>query len=85
MQAKELIAFEEEIATAFNNKEIRAPIHLHGNNENQLIKYLNQLVKLIGFLVLGEAIIIAYLKGSSRSIKKGYSWWQKYDAFISWI
>ena len=38
MQAKELIEFEEEIATAFNNKEIRAPIHLHGNNENQLIK-----------------------------------------------
>ena len=35
---KELIDFEEEIATAFNNKEIRAPIHLHGNNENQLIK-----------------------------------------------
>ena len=38
MQAKELIEFDEEIATAFNNKEIRAPIHLHGNNENQLIK-----------------------------------------------
>ena len=38
MQAKELIEFEQEIATAFNNKEIRAPIHLHGNNENQLIK-----------------------------------------------
>ena len=38
MQAKELIDFEEEIATAFNNKEIKAPIHLHGNNEDQLIK-----------------------------------------------
>ena len=38
MQAKELIDFEEEIASAFNNKKIKAPIHLHGNNESQLIK-----------------------------------------------
>ena len=56
MQAKELIDFEEEIANAFNNKEIRAPIHLHGNNENQLIKIFDQLVQMIGFLVLGEAL-----------------------------
>ena len=38
MHAKELIDFEEGIANAFNNKEIKAPIHLHGNNESQLIK-----------------------------------------------
>ena len=43
---EELIAFEEEIAQRFNNKEIKAPIHLDNGNENQLIrvfeKYVNE-------------------------------------------
>ena len=33
MQAGDLINFEKEIASAFNDGQIRAPIHLHGNNE----------------------------------------------------
>src|SRR3990167_5867146 len=35
---KELIEFENDIANTFNNKEIRAPIHLQDNNASQLIE-----------------------------------------------
>ena len=38
LNKEELIAFEADIATRFNNKEIPFPIHLSGNNEDQLIK-----------------------------------------------
>ena len=34
MLAKDLIDFEKEIAQIFNKAKIKAPIHLHGNNEN---------------------------------------------------
>lgn len=34
----ELIAFEADIAECFNRGEIRAPIHLSGGNEDQLIE-----------------------------------------------
>jgi len=35
--AHQLIAFEKRIADQFNAAKIRAPIHLHGGNEDQLI------------------------------------------------
>ena len=38
MTEKELIDFEREIAESFNCAKIKAPIHLHGNNEKQLIE-----------------------------------------------
>lgn len=41
----ELIAFEEDIATCFNNKMIKAPIHLYNGNEDQMIeifKHINE-------------------------------------------
>jgi pyruvate dehydrogenase E1 component alpha subunit len=34
----ELIAFEADIAEAFNNAQIRAPVHLSGGNEDALIE-----------------------------------------------
>lgn len=37
MNAEELIAFEADIAAEFNAGRIRAPVHLHGGNEQQLI------------------------------------------------
>jgi TPP-dependent pyruvate/acetoin dehydrogenase alpha subunit len=39
----ELIAFEAEIAAAFNRGEIRAPIHLSGGNENKLISIFEEI------------------------------------------
>ena len=34
---KELIQFENEIASEFNDGNIRAPIHLYHGNEDQMI------------------------------------------------
>jgi hypothetical protein len=42
---KELIDFELEIAASFNNKEIRAPIHLQDNNAGQLIEIFKHVKK----------------------------------------
>src|SRR5258706_1450532 len=38
MTVEELCEFEREVATAFEAKQIRAPIHLSGGNEEELIK-----------------------------------------------
>ena len=38
MRAKDLIDFEKDIANIFNEAKIKAPIHLHGNNEDQLLE-----------------------------------------------
>lgn len=38
MTALELIAFEREVADRFDRGEIRAPVHLSGGNEEQLIQ-----------------------------------------------
>lgn len=39
---QELIAFEDEVAEAFSAGRIRAPIHLAGGNEDQLIELFRQ-------------------------------------------
>ena len=38
LSAVDLVAFEKEVAEAFNAGRIRAPIHLSGGNEEQLIR-----------------------------------------------
>lgn len=38
MTKEELIEFELEIGNRFNNKEIRAPIHLYHGNEDQMLR-----------------------------------------------
>lgn len=43
MNTKELIRFEKEIAKRFNNKEIRAPIHLYHGNEKQILKVFERI------------------------------------------
>ena len=45
MNPQELINFEKEIAESFNNAKIRAPIHLHGNNEKELIEIFKSIKK----------------------------------------
>ena len=44
MNAVELIKFEENVAKIFNQAKIKAPIHLHGGNEDELIKIF-QIIK----------------------------------------
>src|SRR3990172_7981644 len=43
MNAEELIAFEKDIARHFEAGEIRAPVHLHGGNEQQLIEIFKKI------------------------------------------
>ena len=38
MLKDQLIAFEKRVATAFENKEVKGPVHLSGGNEDQLIE-----------------------------------------------
>ena len=45
MNKHQLIKFEEEIADLFNNAKIKAPIHLHSNNEKNLIKIFKKIKK----------------------------------------
>jgi TPP-dependent pyruvate/acetoin dehydrogenase alpha subunit len=40
---QELIDFETEIGQAFNDKKIRAPIHLYHDNEDQIIKVFEKI------------------------------------------
>jgi pyruvate dehydrogenase E1 component alpha subunit len=42
LTVEELIAFEADIAAEFNAGKIRAPIHLDGGNEKQLIKIFQE-------------------------------------------
>ena len=43
MNEDDLINFEADIASHFNNGEIKAPIHLHGGNEAQLIEFFKNI------------------------------------------
>ena len=45
MNEKDLIDFEKSIAESFNSAQIKAPIHLHGNNEKQLIEIFKSINK----------------------------------------
>ncbi len=45
MLARDLINFEKKVAEAFNSAKIKAPIHLHGNNEEELIKIFKNIKK----------------------------------------
>ena len=42
---EELIAFEVEIAQLFNDKQIRAPIHLYSGNEDEMINIFKDVKK----------------------------------------
>ena len=45
MEKKDLINFEKGIADLFNNKKIRAPIHLYSGNEDFLINFFKKIKK----------------------------------------
>ena len=56
MKKKQLIEFENNIASLFNNGKIRAPIHLYSGNENFLINFFRRSKKMTGFLFLESTI-----------------------------
>ena len=45
MNKKDLILFEEEIATLFNSGKIRAPVHLYKGNEEKIINVFKNIRK----------------------------------------
>jgi TPP-dependent pyruvate/acetoin dehydrogenase alpha subunit len=45
MNKKQLIEFENKIASLFNEGKIRAPIHLYSDNESFLIKFFKKIKK----------------------------------------
>ena len=45
MNKKQLIAFEEKIKIIYEKGKIKAPVHLSGNNETQLIKIFKKIKK----------------------------------------
>ena len=45
MNKKDLINFEEEIASLFNQGKIRAPVHLYQGNEDKIIKIFKKINK----------------------------------------
>mgnify|MGYP000695145741 CR=1 FL=1 len=45
MNKKDLISFEEEIATLFNSGKIRAPVHLYKGNEEKIINVFKNIKK----------------------------------------
>ena len=45
MNKRDLILFEEEIATLFNSGKIRAPVHLYKGNEEKIINVFRNIKK----------------------------------------
>ena len=45
MNKKDLINFEEEIASLFNKGKIRAPVHLYQGNEDKIIEIFKKINK----------------------------------------
>ena len=45
MNKQSLIDFESKVANLFNSSKIRAPIHLHGGNEDELLQIFSSITK----------------------------------------
>ena len=43
MDKDKLIAFEKRVALAFENKEVKGPVHLSGGNEDQLLEIFKEI------------------------------------------
>jgi TPP-dependent pyruvate/acetoin dehydrogenase alpha subunit len=45
LTAEDLIAFETSVAESFNQAEIKAPVHLYSDNEEEMIKVFEDILK----------------------------------------
>ena len=71
LTTKDLIEFEENIANLYENKKIKGPIHLSGNNESELIKIFKNIKKSDWVFSGWRNHYHALLKGCSKTdIKK---------------
>ncbi len=67
---QDLISFESEIANLYENKKIKGPIHLSGNNEEQLIKIFKKIKKNDWVFSGWRNHYHALLKGCSEKLVK---------------
>tara|TARA_A100001011_G_scaffold398919_1_gene505189 strand:- start:6380 stop:6979 length:600 start_codon:yes stop_codon:yes gene_type:complete len=70
MNKKDLIDFENDIAKEFNNGKIKAPIHLHSNNENFLIKFFKKIKKNDWIFCSWRSHYHCLLKGVPKNLLK---------------
>ena len=56
MKKSDLINFELDIKNLYEKKKIKAPIHLSGNNEEQLIKIFKKIKKMTGYFKLEKPL-----------------------------
>ena len=71
MNKKELINFEEEIASLFNQGKIRAPVHLYQGNEDKIIKIFKKIKKQDWVFCSWRSHYQCLLKGvPSKKLKK---------------
>ena len=56
MNKKDLIDFEKRVQEVYESGKIKAPVHLSGNNEDQLIEIFKKIDKDDWVLVAGEVI-----------------------------
>lgn len=62
----ELRAFEQRVADAFNDAQIRAPVHLSGGNELDLIEYFSAYVR-------EDDYVLTYWRSHYHCLLKGVS------------
>ena len=67
---EELIAFEEDIAQCFNNKMIKAPIHLASGNEDQTTKIFQYIEKDDWVCGTWRSHFMCLLKGVPKELLK---------------
>ena len=58
MKIRDLENFEIKVKKIYEDGKIKAPIHLSGNNERQLIRIFKKIKKMIGFFLHGETTIM---------------------------
>jgi pyruvate dehydrogenase E1 component alpha subunit len=67
---EDLIAFEAEIATEFNQGKVRAPVHLYDGNEREMIEIFNSVDKNDWVLCSWRSHYQCLLKGVPRDVLK---------------
>jgi pyruvate dehydrogenase E1 component alpha subunit len=70
MNKKQLIEFEKDIASIFEQGKIKAPIHLHGGNESELIKIFKNIKPTDWVLSTHRSHYHALLKGVPPELVK---------------
>ena len=70
LKKNDLISFEEDIKKIYEAGKIKAPIHLSGNNEEQLIKIFKKIKKRLGILYLEKSLSCTVKRNTKRMVKK---------------